>query len=56
MAFAARNLSVLGNPGFFAGADDMLAAGDMIMVSATEGARLMCLVPDGGGVRATQLS
>ena len=52
----AEDRTVLGNPGFFAGADDMLTAGDMIMVSATEGARLMCLVPDGGGVRATQLS
>ena len=46
----------VGNPGFFAGADDMLSAGDMIMVSAAEGARLMCLVPDHQGVRATQLA
>jgi outer membrane protein assembly factor BamB len=48
--------TIVGNPGFFACADDMLSAGDIIMVSATEGARLLCLVPDRGGVRATQLS
>lgn len=52
----ADDTPIVGNPGYFACADDMLSAGDMIMVSATEGARLMCLVPDHGGVRATQLS
>ena len=44
------------SPGFFAGADDMLSVGDMIMVSGAEGGRLMCLVPERGGVRAARLT
>ncbi len=43
------------NSGFFDAANDMLSVGDMIMVSAPEGGRLMCLVPDRTGVRAAQL-
>ena len=46
----------VGNAGFFAGATDMLSAGDMVMVSAAEGGRLMCLVQDRGGVKAAPLA
>lgn len=31
--------------GFFTSAADMLAAGDMMMVSAHEGARILCVAP-----------
>ena len=44
------------NPCYFRGADDILSAGDMVMVSAMEGGRLVCLVPDTGGVRTVSLA
>jgi hypothetical protein len=34
-------------PGFFGGASDMLAGGDMLMVSALDGARMLSIVPRG---------
>ena len=34
-------------PGFFGGAADMLAGGDMLMVSALDGARMLSIVPRG---------
>jgi hypothetical protein len=43
------------NPGFFSEAGDMLTAGDMVMVSAVDGGRLVCLLPDGNGMRAAPL-
>ena len=46
----------VGNPGFFAEAADMMSAGDMVMVSAPDGGRLMCLVQDRSGVRAARLA
>lgn len=36
-------------PGFFGGAADMLAGGDMLMVSAGAGARMLSIVPRGDG-------
>ena len=39
----------IGQDGFFADADDMLAAGDIMMVSATDGARLICITPGSAG-------
>ncbi len=52
---AAEDHKTVGNTGYFTGADDVLSAGDMIMVSASDGGRLMCLVPEGLGLRAAQL-
>ena len=46
----------VGHSGFFAGADDILSTGDMMMVSAVGGARLMCLVADGGTLCAKHLT
>lgn len=36
-------LDAVSDAGFFDEAADMLAAGDIMMVSATEGARLLCV-------------
>ena len=47
---------IVEHPGFFAEAADMMSAGDIVMVSAADGGRLMCLVQDRGGIRATHLA
>lgn len=47
---------VLGNVethDFFGDAADMLADGDMIMVSAPDGGRVLCVAPQAGGTVAT---
>lgn len=36
-------LAAVSQPNFFADAADMLAVGDMIMVSAADGARIICV-------------
>jgi len=36
-------LETVARPNFFADAADMLAVGDMIMVSAADGARIVCV-------------
>ena len=41
--------------GFFDAASGMLAPGDLMMVSAGDGARMLCVVPDGDGVRLAGL-
>jgi hypothetical protein len=42
-------------PGFFESAGDMLAGGDMMMVSARDGGRIFSMIADPAGVRATPL-
>jgi hypothetical protein len=39
-------------PGFFADAGDMLAGGDMLMVSARDGGRILAIQREASGVRA----
>jgi hypothetical protein len=46
----------VGACGFFDEAGDMLAAGDIMMVSANDGARMMCVLPGQSGVRTAPLS
>ncbi len=49
-------LSRVERPGYFGGAADMLAGGDMLMVSAADGARMLAIAPrgeDGGGELVT---
>jgi len=46
----------IGEPGFFDDAGDMLAAGDMMMVSARDGGRMMCVLPDKAGVRTAPMT
>ena len=41
-------LGEVGMPGFFADAADMLAAGDMVMISAADGARVLAVAQGGG--------
>ena len=48
-------LASVGRSGFFDSAGDMLAAGDMMMVSAADGARLLAMARDGGKVVAASL-
>ncbi len=40
-----------GTPDFFAQAGDMLAGGDMMMVTSREGARVLCVLADADGFR-----
>jgi hypothetical protein len=42
-------------PGFFAGAGDMLASGDMLMVSARDGGRILSIQQDPHGICAAPL-
>ena len=42
-------LGQVGAPGFFADAANMLAAGDMVMISAADGARVMSVSASGAG-------
>lgn len=41
-------LENVGEANFFAAASDMVAAGDIMMVSASDGARLLCVTPTAG--------
>ena len=49
---AADDQACLAEPGFFEDAGDMLAGGDMMMVSARDGGRIFSVLADAGGVRA----
>lgn len=40
-------LAGISAPGFFGGAADMMAAGDMILASGAEGARVLCVAEAG---------
>ncbi len=42
-------LEQVGQSAFFANVDDMLAAGDIVMVSAIDGARIFCVSANPGG-------
>jgi hypothetical protein len=42
--------------GFFDDAADMLAAGDMVMVSASDGGRMLCVAQAGNAVRTAALA
>ena len=42
-------LETVGARGFFADAADMLAAGDLMMISSQDGARIVCIRSRAGG-------
>jgi hypothetical protein len=42
-------------PAYFCEAGDMLTAGDMVLVSAPQGGRILCIAPDARGPRAVAL-
>jgi hypothetical protein len=46
----------VGAAGFFKEAGDMLTAGDMLMVSAPEGGKMLCVVPMDRGLGTAPLS
>lgn len=52
---AAEDQRALRGPRFFAEAGDMLAAGDMVLVSAPEGGCMLCVAPDGTGLRTVPI-
>ena len=42
---------------YFADASDMMAAGDMVLISGTKGCRILCIAcADGGNVRSAPVS
>ncbi len=45
----------MGAPDFFADAGDMLAGGDMMMVTSREGAKMLCVLADSTGLRTAPL-
>ncbi len=45
----------IAQPGFFDDAGDMLAGGDMLMVSARDGGRMFCVLADSSGVRTAPM-
>jgi hypothetical protein len=49
-------LTAVARPGFFSDAVDMLARGDMVLVSAPEGGRVLCVTTENGRVIAVPLS
>jgi hypothetical protein len=53
---AAVSLHETKSPGFFDGASDMLAAGDMLLVSARDGGRMGFVAQDNGRVMLAPLS
>lgn len=55
---AAAPLARAAGPGFFNPAADMIAAGDMVLVSAADGGRILFVASasDAGGVHTTSLA
>jgi hypothetical protein len=49
-------LESVASSGFFDQAVDMVSPGDMMMVSAKNGGRVLCLTPQDGGLSAVPLS
>lgn len=49
-------LTSVERPGYFGDAADMLASGDMMMVSAADGARILCVAGEGAGIRTAALA
>ena len=53
---AADPLHAVEAPGYFGDAGDMLAQGDMMMLSAADGARIVCVSASGDDVRTAALA
>ncbi len=49
-------LPAVGSADFFHDAGDMLTAGDMLMVSAADGARMLCVASGAGGMLTAPLA
>lgn len=53
---AETGLAAVEEPGFFNDAADMLQPGDMMMVSAPDAARLLCIMPTEHAVVVTRMT
>lgn len=53
---AADTLHAVEAPGYFADAADMLAPGDMLMLSARDGARILCIFDTAEAVKLAALA
>ncbi len=51
----ADDQSCVAAPGFFDDAGDMLAGGDMLMVSARDGGRMLCVMADANGLHTAAM-
>ena len=51
----AGGLPMAGSPGFFDPAGDLLASGDMVLVSSPAGGRVLCVARDAGGITTAAL-
>ena len=49
-------LPAIGRPGYFDEAADMLASGDMLLATAPEGGRVLCVTAEEGRLTATVLA
>ncbi len=49
-------LEPVSSSGFFDPATEMFAAGDMMLVSATDGGRMLCIAPRDGGLATVAMS
>lgn len=52
----ADRLGAIGAGGYFDAASDMLASGDMMMVSSPEGGRMLCVATGQNGVSTATLA
>jgi hypothetical protein len=52
---AGEDRTCVGQPGYFEDAGDMIAGGDMMMVSARDGGHMLCVVADTAGLRAVPM-
>lgn len=53
---AADTVAACEVPGYFADAGDMLAGGDMMMVSGRQGGRMLCVVADAENILLAPLA
>ena len=51
----AEDNACVATPDFFNDAGDMLAGGDIMLVSARDGGRLLCVLADAAGVRTAPM-
>jgi len=52
---SSEDRSSVGGRGYFDDAGDMLAGGDVMMVSARDGGHMLCVVVDAAGVQAVPM-
>jgi hypothetical protein len=53
---AGDECTLVGRAGYFDDAGDMLAGGDMLMVSNPQGGQMLCVIAEGTGLRAVPMT